>query len=362
MEWRRGLREVLQSVRAHTVTAALLALVAAIMSAAVFASAGRAAMTEREVMASTESTAPRLIAVNIQAQAPGYSADTVAILNSLNTVDWLIALGPVTDVGNPAVPSSRSLARSLLTPLPPEVTIIQGRYPGAGEALLSNPTMNSLSYILPARTLEAESQYAIVGSYSATGSLKDLERLVLLGPAGNDPPDACQIYIAAIDIESVSLLTSQILALSTPEQANHVTIDTSDELVLVTQTISGELGSFSRQLSAGILLGGTILIGLTSAIASLGRRRNYGRRRALGATRSAIIALALGENAVPVIAGASLGTALAVTLIGFLAGVTAHVGLIIAVPVLVSLAGIAATVPSAIWVAMKDPVSVLRIP
>lgn len=106
----------------------------------------------------------------------------------------------------------------------------------------------------------------------------------------------------------------------------------------------------------------THLIGFTPAIASLGRRRDYGRRRALGATKSAISALALGENAIPVIAGAVIGTVLAVTAIGVLTGVVAHVGLIVAVPILVSLAGIAATVPSTIWVAVRDPVSVLRIP
>lgn len=362
MEWRRAGIEIVHSVRAHTVTAILVALVAAFMSGAVFASAGRAAMTEREVLASIESSAPRLITVSLQSPAPGYSPEIISVLQSLDRIDWLVALGPVLDVGNPSIPVRRSLARHLLTPLPPEVDIVAGHYPGPGEALLSEQTMTSLGYSLPAGTLEVDNPYGIVGSYQSSGALSDLERLVLLGPEIDADIQAFQLYIAATDIDSVSLVTSQILDLSTREQANSITIGTSEELIVITRTVSGELGAFSRQLSAGVLAGGAILIGLTSAIASLGRRRDYGRRRALGATRSAIVVLALAENAIPILTGAFAGTTLAVGIIGILTGSVAHLGLVIAVPILVSLAGITSTVPAVIWVATKDPVSVLRIP
>ena len=250
MEWRRAGVEVVQSVRAHAVTAILMALVAAVMSGAVVASAGRVAMAERGVMAGIESSAPRIISVNVQAPAPGYSSEVLSLLQAPDYVDRVVPLGPVLDVGNPSIPARRSLAQGLLTPLPPEVDIVRGRYPGPGEALLSEQTMTSRGFAVPAGTLETDSAYRIVGSYSASGSLTDRARLVLLGPDETDDIQAFQLYIAATDVESVSLVTSQILGLSTPDQANAAKIGTSDELIVVTRTVSGELGSFARQLSA----------------------------------------------------------------------------------------------------------------
>lgn len=92
------------------------------------------------------------------------------------------------------------------------------------------------------------------------------------------------------------------------------------------------------------------------------RRRDFGRRRALGATRTMIVALMVGQVCLLATIGATAGAAVGLALLLARGEPTPPLEFIAALALGVTLA--AATVCSlpAVWAATRDPLRELRVP
>lgn len=360
-----AIREAARNARAHRATTIMLVLVTVAMTTTTFLTAGRAAAAEQEVLRSVDAAGPRLIEVTITEPSPGVTRTTLDRFTKINNVEWVLGLGPARDVRSSATGGRINVAaRDILSPLPPEVTIDPGRYLRPGEAIIGAETQQRLQMLYPSGALLDDGMpRAVVGAFSASGSIESLDRLVLIQPQANATDRyATLIYLLADDAQNVESIVRQVRVLAGVNPTDSVAVQTSPELVELAAVLAGEVGGLSRQLEIGAILVGIVLVALTMTLALNARRKDFGRRRALGASRSALISLTLLEAAIPVLAGVLIGTAVGLTAVVLWVGVLPPVSFIVAAAVLISLAGTAAAIPPAAMAAIQDPVRILRVP
>lgn len=362
---RKAVSEAAKSSLAHRATSFVLLLVTLAMTVTVFLTAGRAAAAEAQILASVDNAGPRLISVNIADPSPGVDQAGLDRLASMDGIEWVLGLGAARDVRSGLGGQRINVAaREILTPLPDLVTMDLGREPRGGEAIVSAKTQKRLQLVEPAGWLVDDGQQrAVVGRFSSSGVIADLERLVLIAPtAGEESPHATLIYILASDALGVDAVVRQVRALAGVFPADALSVKTSDALVALSGVLTGQVGSFSRQLALGVVAVGMVLLALTMTLALNSRRRDFGRRRALGASRSALVAVALVEAAFAVTIGAVLGAGAGTVAVLALIGTLPPGGFLIAATVLITLVGVAAAVPPSAIVAWQDPVKTLRVP
>lgn len=360
---RTALREAARNAIAHRATTIVLALVATAMTAVTFLTAGRAAAAEAEIIESVDATGPRLITLSIEEPSPGIDHAGIARIAGIDGIEWILALGPAHDIRSAATGQRAGVAaRSLLTDLPPEVSIDRGREPRQGEALIGPQPQHALAMIEPAGAIIDEgTSRAVVGRFTSSGAIADLERLVLVQPEDREVECSTLAYVLVKDPLRVESTAAQIRALA-GVPADQVVVSTSDELVLLGEVLSGQIGALSRQLAIGAIGAGVVLVALTMTLAVGTRRRDFGRRRALGATRSGIIALTILEAAIPVLTGTLLGTVIGLIAVTAWVGTTPPTSFIAGGAALIAIAGVAAAIPAAAHAAWQDPLSVLRVP
>ena len=360
---KKATREAWASAWAHRGTTVVLAVIACAVTVVVLLTAGRAAAVEQQVLAEVEATKPRLITVTIMDTHPGIQQDAIDRVSRVQGTEWTLALGPPIDVRNGAAGAGTAIAqRELLTPLPPEVVVEPGRHPEAGEAIVGQAAQDQLAMAHPAGTVVNNQHYtSVIGGFTSSGVLDDLERLSLVVPEPDTTPRATLLYVLADDAGNVEAVTDAIMAVIGVAE-DEVQISTADELIALGEVVSGTVGSFGRQIALGTVAAGMVLIGLAMTLALVSRRRDFGRRRALGASRSALVALTLLEAGIPVIIGAVTGTVLGAVGITVLAGAAPPPLFTAGAFVLIAVTGTASAVIPAVIAARRDPLRILRVP
>lgn len=360
---RKAVAEAARSSRAHPATTIVLVLVALATTIATFLTAGRAAATEAEILASVEAAGARLIAVTVTEPHPGLSSTAVERLASVGDVDWVLALGPARDVTSTSTGVRANIAaRTVLTPLPDLVEIDPGRIPRPGEAVVSEDGVRRLQLEAASGSLTDDGvPRSIVGEFSAGGAVENLERLALVYPDAESSELATLVYVLADDATHVNAIVEAVRAVA-GVPIDNLAIETSEQIIELGNAASGSIGSLGRQLSAGAIAAGAILSALTVTLALLSRRRDIGRRRALGASRSAIVALALLETSMPIIVGAAGGTLVGGLAVVALSGSPPPLAFAAAAPALIAIISIASSVPPALRAAWQDPLRILRVP
>ena len=360
---RTSIREAARNAAAHRATTIILTLVALAMTAVTFLTAGRSAATEADILRSVDETGPRLITVTIEEPSPGIDHAGRLRLARIDGLEWILALGPAQDIRSAATGQRVGVAsRALLTALPPEVTIDLGRPTRSGEALVGPQPQAALAMVEPAGAIvDGHTVRSVVGRFTSSGVIADLERLGLVHPESPELEHATLVYLVARDAEHVEGIVRQTRALA-GVPADQIAVATADELVLLGQVLSGQVGALSRQLALGAIAVGLILVTLTMTLAVGTRRRDFGRRRALGATRSGIVALTVLEAAIPVLAGVLLGAAAGLAAVALWIGTIPPIGFIIGGTGLIAITGVAAAIPAAANAAWQDPLAILRVP
>lgn len=360
----RAVREGAASALAHRSSSVILILLTFATTLAVFLTAGRAAAVESEVLARIDEAGPRLVTVQVLEPSPGIDRSGLDRLSRATGVEWALGLGEAREVKNAALPGGANVvARSLLTAPPDIVHVAKGRAPAAGEAIVSESARKLLGLKEASGTLEDGGLLLpVVGQYGAGHEIADLERLVLVGAESETTERATLVYLLANSTANVPLVTAQLPILSGLDGGDGVNVSTSEELLRVEEAVGGELSRFGRTMALGALGAGLVLMALATALAQSSRRRDHGRRRALGASRTAIVAVAIVEVVFPVGAGAALGTAVGGYLVHRLVGQLPEPSFTLAVPVLMLIIGMVATLVPATAAALHDPVRILRVP
>ena len=363
---RRALaREVLATTWATKIPSLLICLVVAAMCFTAIATVGRSAAASAEVADRLEQAGARQLTV-VDTKISGFINErTSAAVRGLSTVQSVDALAAPFDAVNGVIGAG---ARRLpVWPVLGDVanvgTLVWGRAPQPGEALISIQALGAANLEVPAGYLTATStgtQYPIVGAFRPKAPFDDLAAGAVVVPT--TPLPGRELRVLVDTVASARSTTTAVLGiLAPPGSADGVHVESPVTLAETARDINAQLTGSGRALLLLILAVGGCFVAAVVLADVLVRRRDLGRRRTLGITRADLISLVAGRAVLTSAIGALLGcTAGWFTNHGL--GVATPLDFVAGVGVLATLAsGLAAVVP-AVYAATRDPVAVMRTP
>ncbi|QAY71402.1 FtsX-like permease family protein [Xylanimonas protaetiae] len=363
------LRDGAVAVLAQPVASASAALVVALVCLVVLATAGRTAATEHQVLAAIDDTGSRLIAVTDPGGQAGIAAESVPALASIDGVDWAVGFGGATDAVIEAPGSTTGRlptgvpVRVLVGALPPDTDLLVGRLPQhPGEAVAGKGAARTLGLTSGAGPVTTPSQQAaVVGVVRLTGGLERFADTVLItaDPATTEPLRF--MFVAASSAAAVPSVSRSVAAAMRATDPSQVTIEEPTAVRELREVVSGRLGAGARQLQAGVLVVGVIVVSITMLAMVAARRRDFGRRRALGASRTVIVILVLTHTGFAATAGALVGTAAGLALVAT-TGSLPTASYVVGNATLTVLAAFIGATPPAVLASRRDPVRILRVP
>lgn len=360
------LREALATTWAAKVPAALVTFLVATMCAATLATVGRTAAAEAQLLERLDSAGSRVLVVQDARTSELITPTIVDQAAGLSTSERAVGtLAPV-DVVNGVIGQggTRLPAWGVHGDLADVATLTAGRWPGPGEAVISQSAMRQLGLSEPVGWAALASttlvnDWSIVGAYTAREPFTDYGTGLLYPAPPGRTLDA--LHVVLTDAKTAQATQSQVLRLIDPPQLDALTITSPVSLAQLQESVTGDLATFGRTLLLGVLGGGALLVAIVTLADVLVRRADLGRRRALGATRGTIVTLVVLRTLAPALLGAALGiTAGLITAyrLGAIPPWQFSAGTLI----LALLAAIAAAVPPALYAATRDPVTILRTP
>lgn len=355
-------REALASARAQRVPTLMVAAVALAMCATTVLTVGRSAAAEADVRASLEAAGSRVVQVTDTGTTGILThpiQDTIAALStverSLATARPVDARSAVVGTGGDPVPVWR--VRGDLTGA---LTLTQGRWPTAGEAVVTTQAQHTLALDGPVGAVltATGAEYPVVGivtprdpfdqDYAAGGFVAD--------------PDAPVTSITVIASLGTAVTTQQamlaIIATTNPADLQVISPATVADLEAA---VTGSVADFGASLLVLVLTAGAVLTFLVVLSDILVRSRDLGRRRALGAERFTIIALVTLRTLAPATIGAILGAGAGMILTAR-SGTAPPLTFAAGTAILAIVCAALAAIPPATLAAYRDPVAVLRTP
>ena len=354
--------EAIRSAVAQPVSSVVTLLIVAGVCAAILSTTGQTVQAERQVLSRIDEAGTRSIVIADTTGAAGISSASVDRISRVDGVEWVIGLGPATDVraaGNPG--GSPVAMRAVHGPLPHQIET-QGLEPTAGLALVGPVAQSTLGLQVPiGGVVTDEGDVAVVGRFRAEPPLEFLNRGVLTRP-DEENSEVRSLHILVESPSRVAQVADAARMLVGPDDPTALAIETSETLAQVRAAVQGELGRFGRNLVTLILAAGLVLTALNVYGAVSSRRRDFGRRRALGASRPTIVALVAFQTGFAAVLGALLGAIASGFAVVRLTGQPPDVRFTIAIVILAILVAVIAAIPPAVVAAFRDPVRVLRVP
>jgi putative ABC transport system permease protein len=285
-------------------------------------------------------------------------------------VEWVVGFGPAVDMRNYLLPGGQSCSvRPLLGTLPTEqFDLAIGRPAANSEILVTAISLTCLGLAQPTGSVEpvnsAQSAvppgpFGVVGLIEFGDALDDQEPFAFINLAGAIP--VTQLIILAQTIDDVPMVTKAAMSL-TGASAGDINVVISTSLVELNETLAGTLAVNTRIAGGAALLTGMSFIAIAIALSVGSQRRDFGRRRALGASRSFLVSSVLVETSAPTTLGVVFGTAVSLLIMAIADQPIPSIGFVASVPTLSLIASIVATIPSALLAALRNPVSILRVP
>lgn len=347
---------------ASTVTVLITAAVVALL----LATTGQTVVAERQVLAQIDDAGTRSIEVELDPIA-GATADTVARVARLGTVEWTVGFGGVVDVHNEHVPGGTPVAlRPMYGDRPPVILFQPANGPPlVGVAWAGSTAMARFGFDDGIGGVVDDTgalSYAVVGELVAADPLADFNRQALT-PAeatANDP--LRRLLVVTNTPADVGPTVDHVIALLDIEEPEAVTVRTSERLAQLRAAIAGELGEFGRDLVAQALGAALVVVLVVTYGTTATRRRDFGRRRALGATRWSIAALVVLQQAATAVLGAAVGLGVGTAISLQLTGNGPDLEFAAAVAVLAILVTVLSALIPAVIAATRDPVTILRVP
>ncbi|RIJ70320.1 lipoprotein ABC transporter permease [Nakamurella silvestris] len=357
------LGEALRAGRSQKVASTVSVLMVAGMCAIVLLTTGRTVGAESAVLDSLDAAGTRSIIVRAE---PGAGVDSTVIdrLQGVSGIEWVAAFGAGSEVSNAGVPGATTVPwRKAWLPAADSLGVRTGPVGGVRAAWASSRALevlgmpDNLGAVLDGDGID----HAIGGPLVVPEFLDFLEPLVVSTQAADQVDEISVLVVTAVMPEQVESVRDVVESVLGSGDTTKVRISTSEALAQLRQVLQGSLGTFGRGLvtvvfGATALLVGTILYGL-----SMLRRRDFGRRRALGATRSLIVALLVGQMAILSLIGALVGSVAAVAGLALSGDPLPGVRFFVSVGFLaITISCGAASVPA--WLAARrDPIRELRV-
>ncbi len=355
------LKESLRSARSHAVPTALVALIVAAMCATTLLTVGRTIAAQRVVEARLEAAGSRHLVV---ADTTGVNlpVSVVALAAQFDSVAAVLGFGDATDVRSASVGAGGAAVTAWPTAgaLPRASTLLAGRWPRPGEAVISQDAADKLSLRGPVGAVQDAlgRQYAVVGIYAARPGFDRYASGVLVA---SDGPHVRRYELLATTAGNAAGVQTLVLGMLARSDPRSISVESPTALAEIQAQVTGDVGSFGNNLTLLVLGVGAVLAASVVWSDVLIRRRDLGRRRALGATRGTIVALVVTRTVAAGAAGAVVGSAAAIAILATDHSIpsidfTAATAMLVLITTALS-----AAVP-AVGAARRDPVRVLRTP
>ena len=356
-----ALAEAARTARAHRTTSLLIALLCAAICAVTLLTVGGTAAAEAQVLGRLDAAGSRLLVVTDTTGVGLVTPAAVTVLGELDTVERAVGVDTPFDVRNSGITDGLPVpAWRLLGPLDRAVTLLIGRWPRSGEALVSVPAQRTLGMAAPiGAVVDGDGrEFPVVGAFSAEAPLAFLSTGVVIHQGGDPVASA---YVVVGSAAAARATEQVVIAALAPPSLDGIEVRSPTALADLQGVVGGDLGGFGRGLLLVTLATGGFLLALVVLAEVLLRRRDLGRRRVLGAPRWGILAIVVARTGVAaapgVVAGLSVGAAAAawwgdLPPWAFVAGTA----------ILTLMTATAAAVPPAVLAGWRDPVTVLRTP
>lgn len=356
--WADALRRVRRPLTPTVVT--LLIVVAG--GLAVFGTTGVSLAGQQRALERMNSPQGRVIVVTDSNSSAGLSPRSVAPLQSLSGVEWVLAVGSSQDVNNARIPGSPTVvARPFWGRLPAPLRAAPERLQ-PGQAVADSGVLATLGLTdgvgaVTGRTLSA----TIVGVYSPVAPLTELAGGVLVlseQPIGR----VKTIWVSVGDVSDVPRVSDAVRDVVVADRPGDLRVETSADLARLSGDVIAQMAATARTTLMGLLLAVTLLIGAVQYGRVSSMARDIGRRRALGASRTTIVVMVMLNAVLVGVIGAALGAVLGSVAVRLIAGVFSPVSFSLGVAVLLVLASLTGSLWPALRAARLDPVQILRVP
>ncbi|MDR1152352.1 MAG: ABC transporter permease [Bifidobacteriaceae bacterium] len=358
------MREAGAYAASRRITSVLIVILAGMVCVLGALTAGRTVAARAEMRSTLESAGSRVLEIRSMAGPGLFPSTVVDVVSALSGVDMVLALGTATDVhsGHRGAPPTVACWRAY-GDVDRAVTLLSGRMPGPGEAIVSKPAMETLGMDGPAGYVaDRTGEYPIVGVFTAPEPFSEFEAGAIVRIA-NPGETAARLVVTATDHTQVRWVESQTMRVVAPPDRSQVqVVSPASAAELQEQVVSG-FGAYANQVFALVLILGMAMTTAVVFVDVTMARSDLGRRRALGATRGDIATLVITRTAIPTAIGAIGGTAV-ITALAMTGTATDLPGpdFTVAVAILCLLAAALAAAPPALIAAHRDPVKALRTP
>lgn len=359
------LREVAVSAGSQRVSSTMTVLVMLGAAVTVIVTAGANAATQDAVLSRLDAAGTRTLTLYATGEQPAFNADLVARIAAYDVVEEVVGLGPVTDVTAAANPDGTkvgmrdaygTLAGTPLTPGAPVAGLGQVAANGAALDALGMPQGHG-----SLRSVDGP-EWLLTRHLELPDYLADNGPTVLHPAEPRADAELASLVVVADRPEDLPLVTELVTAELADVPRDGVTMESSQQLADLRAVIDGELTARSRGLVLGVLAAAVAATLLIVWSLALMRRRDFGRRRALGATRSMIVTLLVGQVLLLGAVGALAGAGLGLTLQAVRAQPAPPPAFVTALVVGLTLtAALVSAIPAA-WAAARDPLRELRVP
>ena len=358
------LREAAVSALTAPVATIITVVMIAGMCGAVLFTSGRTVGAEQAVIGSIDSAGTRSIVVRAD-PAAGLDTSVLDRVRGLGGVEWAGAFSSADDVQNSAFPEGTRVPLRRVWASDWAAAGLGGSIPGKGDiAWASQDALDQLGMTEPVGAVaEADGTgYAVGGRLPLPAHLSFLEPALFAPQPADSPGPVSVLVIIAERPDLVASVESAITSVLAVDDPTKVTVQTSEALATLRGLIEGQLGTFGRGLTVGILL-------LTAALAAvilyglvMLRRKDFGRRRALGASQRLIVALLVTQTGLISVIGAVTGSVISLGVLAVTGDPLPGPGYVAGLIVLAVTVGVIASLLPAIAAARREPIRELRVP
>ncbi|MEW6871690.1 ABC transporter permease [Trueperella pyogenes] len=350
----------LRASLSQPVAALLIMVVAAFLCGGVLATVGRSAAIEHRLFNDMESPSARMLIVRDISRVGFINSETVTSIKGLTVVDNVLGVGHPRDVRNGLLAGVEAIPIWEVSQADVAGRLLSGRYPRAGEAMLTPKALSAQRLSGPTGYLESAQgkQYPVVGVFQPSPAF---DRFAAGGVVTAENSTYAEAHVLVRSIRQAHKASQLVLSILGDPPTESVGIDMPTGLDLYAQTVADEVSAHNRTTLFSALIGGTVLIGAVVFVDVLLGRNDIGRRRALGISRTDLTIFTTLRTFIPATIGAM---AAAVGVAGYFRWTQTAIPWKISIAIIIltlATAAISSLLP-ALWAARRDPVAVLRTP
>lgn len=361
-------KESLAAARGQAVWSFVTAAMVAAMVIAVMMTTGRAVAGQREVLGTLDDAGTRTILVRADG---GLDPRTVSRVRGVGGVEWVAAFSAAVDATNTLVPGGQAVsARIMYSPDASAFGIPEGSADQADTLVLGRRAYASESTLellgLPEAagsvTTTEGAAYPVVGKLASSELVQTLEPVVVVPDRDGDRALYEQMIVVVSRPDRVGPVANAITPLIVANDPSQVTIETSESLATLRDTVRDQLGATGRAMIFGMLATTAVVVGIVQFSLVMFRRRDYGRRRALGATRGFVVRLVVAQTMWLACVGVIVGTVVSAVSLQVSTGYWPGLRFTAGLAALSLLAGCGAAIIPAFVASRRDPLVELRVP